>query len=81
VLRENPDELLLELETGGFYAEPQEDGTVVLEIPDFMSATEEGPIPVRRSWADVLAGRKVTLVSAQAFDEETIDRWMGARIR
>lgn len=33
VLSESASGVVLELETGGFYAEPQEDGTVKLEVP------------------------------------------------
>jgi archaellin len=79
VLSENVDELVLELETGGFYAAPLEDGTVLIEIPNFVS-TEGAPIPVRRSWVDVLAGRKVTLVSVETFDKEMIDGWAPALV-
>ena len=51
--------------TEGFYAEPQEDGTVLLDIPDFEPVSEAGSpsIPVTRPWIEALAGRKVEITS------------------
>ena len=58
----------LELITEGFYAIPQGDGSVRLEIPGFEELTEANVpgIPVKRSWVEALAGRKVKLVSVTA---------------
>ena len=58
----------LELLTEGFYAEPQEDGSVRLEIPSFEALAEANApgIPVKRAWVEALAGRKVNLVSVTA---------------
>ncbi len=66
------EELVLELRTGGFYAEPQEDGSVSIAIPDFTALDGAGSpsIPVKRTWVDALAGRKVTLLSVEAHDVE-----------
>ena len=58
----------LELLTEGFYAEPQEDGSVRLEIPGFEALAEANApgVPVKRAWVEALAGRKVKLVSVTA---------------
>ena len=68
VLRRGRGQVVLELETEGFYAVPQEDGSVRLEIPGFEALTETNApgIPVKRSWVEALAGRKVKLVSVTA---------------
>ncbi len=64
--------MVLELTAGGFYAEPQEDGTVRITIPDFAELGESGSpsMPVKRTWVEVLAGRKVKLVSVTAREVE-----------
>ena len=68
VLKRGSRQLVLELVTEGFYAEPQEDGSVRLEVPGFESLTEvAGPgMPVKRTWVDAVAGRKVKLLSVRA---------------
>ena len=73
VLRRGRAHVVLELETGGFYAVPQEDGSVRLEIPGFEVLAEANApgIPVKRSWVEALAGRKVKLVSVTARGVET----------
>ena len=55
----------LELITQGFYAIPQEDGSVLLEVPGFedFGGSDLPDVPVYRTWQDVLAGRNVTLDS------------------
>ena len=60
--------MVLELVTQGFYAEPQEDGSVRVDIPGFEALTEVNRpgIPVKRSWVEAVAGRKVNLVSVTA---------------
>lgn len=60
--------MVLELTTGGFYAEPQDDGTVEITIPDFGELDEAGSpsMPVKRTWVEAIAGRKVKLVSVEA---------------
>lgn len=55
----------LELLTEGFYAEPREDGSVQITIPDFAELGEAGSpsIPTKQTWVEAVAGRKVKLVS------------------
>ena len=58
-------QVVLELVTQGFYAEP---GSVRVDIPGFEALTEVNRpgIPVKRSWVEAVAGRKVNLVSVTA---------------
>lgn len=61
------DGVVLELETRGFVAVAQEDGTVRLEVPGL----EEFPgssLPVKRAWVEAVAGRDVKLLSVRARD-------------
>ena len=66
--------VVLELRTEGFFATPQGDGTVAIEIPGFVNEAEEGTpsIPVKRSWVEVEPGRRIRLQSVEAFDVESI---------
>jgi hypothetical protein len=75
VVNRHRNTVVIELESRGFYAGLREDGTVSIEIPDHVTTNMEGEpsLPVRRSWVDVLAGRKVTLTSVERFDEEIIN--------
>ena len=68
VVRRGRAQVVLVLETAGFYAEPQEDGSVRLEIPGFEALTDPNAagIPVRRTWVEAIAGRTVKLASVQA---------------
>ena len=70
VLQRSSRQVVLELVTNGFYAEPQEDGSVRLEVPGVASLTEDLGIPVKRTWVEAVAGRKVTLASVQAHGVE-----------
>jgi hypothetical protein len=67
------DGVVVELVTNGFTFEPLEDGTVRINAPDFIELMEEGKpsVPVRRTWIEALAGRKVELVSVKAQSLET----------
>ena len=60
----------LELVTGGFYAVPEPDGEVWLEIPGFENGSEVGgpAIPVERTWVEAIAGRQVRLGQVSAED-------------
>jgi hypothetical protein len=60
----------VELETSGFYAEPQEGGTVRLRIPEF---SEESLLPVRRTWIQAVSGRSVRIVSVEASRVESFE--------
>jgi hypothetical protein len=66
--------VVLELLTEGFFAIPQDDGTVAIEIPGFVNEAEEGTpeIPVKRSWVEAEPGRRVRLHSVEAFDVDSI---------
>ncbi len=64
VLRHRRDGVVLELVTEGFYATPQEDGTVRIQVPGF-TETESASVPTKRVWIEALAGRKVRLASVQ----------------
>lgn len=68
--RPNADEMVLELRTGGFYAESQGDGSARLSVPGFTEVGAPGwpALPVRRSWVEGLAGRKVRVISVEARD-------------
>jgi hypothetical protein len=72
VVASGRDEVVLELETGGFTAEPHEDGTVRLDVPGYDLTADAGfpSLPVRRTWVDAIAGRKVKLVSVEVLEEE-----------
>ncbi|MGH9391403.1 MAG: hypothetical protein ACRD1Z_17490, partial [Vicinamibacteria bacterium] len=70
VLRRGPGGVTLELVTEGFYAEPQEDGTVRIEIPGFEPRSELS-IPVLRPWVEVVVGRNVAIASVQASSVES----------
>ena len=63
--------VVLELDTTGFVAVPQDDGTVRLVVPGL---DEHGTsLPSKRTWVDALAGRNVEIVSVHALDVEAFD--------
>ena len=63
--------VILELDTTGFVAVPQNDGTVRLVVPGL---DEYGTsLPAKRAWVDALAGRNVDIVSVRALDVEAFD--------
>jgi len=66
-------QVVLELTTEGFYAEPQEDGTVRIEIPGFVAADDELGLPVKRHWLEVVAGRKVEVLSVRPSRMESLE--------
>jgi hypothetical protein len=74
VLPSAPNELVVELVTGGFSAELQEDGTVRLSVPGFSRLEEKGfpALPVKRSWLPI-AGRSLKLATVEHFDEERFE--------
>ena len=74
VVKRGRRRVVLELMTEGFYAEPQEDGTVLLDIPDFEPVSEAGSpsIPVTRPWIEALAGRKVKITAVRAYSIERV---------
>jgi hypothetical protein len=78
VERRNVRHLVLELRTGGFYAEPQRDGSVRLSVPGFVEEAEPGSpaIPVRRSWIEIPSGPGVKVISVR---EEEVFRFRSLR--
>jgi len=72
VIERSLRQMVVELLTGGFRAEPQEDGSVRISIPDFVEESEPGSpaIPVKRSWLAVQVGREVRLASVRAEEVE-----------
>lgn len=63
--------VILEFDTTGFVAVPQDDGTVRLVVPGL---DEYGTsLPAKRAWVDALAGRNVEIVSVRALDVEAFD--------
>ena len=75
VVKRDERGVTLELLTGGFYAVPEPDGEVWLEIPGFENASEAGSpaIPVERSWVESVVGRKVRLDEVRAHDVVSFD--------
>lgn len=75
VVKRSSRELVLELRTEGFFAEPQEDGSVRITAPDFFELAEPGSpsVPVKRSWVETLAGRHVELTSVRERGREVFD--------
>ena len=74
VIRRGANQVVLELLTNGFYAEPRDDGTVLLSIPEFELLDEENmpAIPVTRPWIDAMAGRKVEIIQVRVESVETV---------
>ena len=68
VLKRSRRQVTLELITGGFYAEPQDDGSVRLSIPGFLEDWEPGTpaIPVKRTWLQAVVGKQVKIKSVKA---------------
>ena len=59
----------------GFYAVPEEDGRVRLEIPGFEGPRVAGApdVPVKRALVEALAGRRVLVASVVAEEEVRFD--------
>jgi hypothetical protein len=70
VLERDPNGAVIELITGGFFATPQDDGTVRLEVPGFEDPISPGSIalPVKRTWLEAVAGRRVRIASVQELE-------------
>jgi len=56
---------VIELQTGGFYALPDEDGSVFLSIPGFEETRAAGApaLPVKLAWLEAVVGRQVRIAS------------------
>ena len=70
VVKRGRYEVVLELTTEGFLAYPEPDGSVRIEIPDYLEVGENG-LPQKRTWVEALAGRQVELVSIRTHEIET----------
>jgi hypothetical protein len=70
VLRRDSSGVDLELTTGGFYATPQPDGSMRLDIPGFQPQGDPGTpaIPVERTFLKAVAGRQVRIASVVPSD-------------
>jgi len=69
---------VLELITEGFYAYPDEDGTVRLEVPGLELVSEPGDpaIPVYQGWIEAVVGRRVKLRNVRA---DNVQEFTGLR--
>ncbi len=72
VLSRGASVMRVELTTGGFYAFPQEDGTVEIEIPGFTPSKESPALPVKLHWLEAVAGRKVEILSVRAGEVQAL---------
>jgi Peptidase family C25 len=70
VLERDSRHVLLELRTGGFFASPNPDGSVDIDVPTFETSVPPGApaLPSRGTWIDAVAGRKAVITSVQATD-------------
>ena len=76
-LVEQRNAVVLELDTHGFTAIPQDDGTVRLEVPG-LDEVSGASVPVKRLWIEAIAGRNVEIVSIRA---RGVERFEGLRPR
>ncbi len=76
VLKRTSEGAVLELTTEGFTAEPQEDGSVRLEIPGFEPLGGSPSVPVLRPWVDALSGRGARITSVR---ESSVESFEGLR--
>ncbi len=76
ILRRSSREIVLELTTEGFYAEPQEDGSVRLDVPGFAALSGSPSVPVLRPWVEIEAGRAVRIGSVET---DSIQSFFGLR--
>ncbi|MCG6926034.1 MAG: DUF2341 domain-containing protein [Acidobacteria bacterium] len=72
IVERGPQHVVVELETGGFYARADTDGSAWASIPGFEEADEPGTpaLPVRLAWLEAMAGRQVHLASVVASEVE-----------
>jgi hypothetical protein len=75
VLERGPAHVVLELVTSGFQAVTEEGGTVRVSIPGFEETGSPGSlaVPVRQTFVEALAGRRVALTSVSASDVVSFD--------
>jgi len=70
VVERGANGVVLELRTGGFFAEPLADGTVRLSVPGFetLSAPGLASLPVERTMLEARVGRQVRIASVQPLE-------------
>jgi hypothetical protein len=70
VLSRTSSSVTVQLDTGGFYALAQPDGSFRLFVPGFFELSEPGlpSLPARRAWLDAVVGRGVRLGSVAPYD-------------
>jgi hypothetical protein len=73
VVSRTSSELVVELTTEGFHAEPRDDGSVRLAIPGFSSFPGSPSVPVLRPWVSIPSGRAARIVSAEPAFTETFE--------
>ncbi len=69
----SPTGVVLELTTEGFTAEPQEDGSVRLEIPGFEELEGSASVPVLRPWIEALSGRGVAIARLEELSVDSVE--------
>jgi Peptidase family C25/Concanavalin A-like lectin/glucanases superfamily len=70
VVKRGRDQVVVELRTEGFVAYPEQDGSVRIEVPDYVDAASG--LPVKQSWVEAVAGRQVELVSTREREVEAV---------
>jgi hypothetical protein len=68
ILERTPRGMVVELETGGFFAFAEEDGASLrLSVPGFSEEAEPGApaIPVMRRWLETAAGKRIAVTSVR----------------
>jgi len=75
IVERGPAHVLLELLTPGFYAVPEGEGMVRLEVPGFESGSVAGApdVPVKRALVEALVGRRVRVASVVGSEEVRFD--------
>jgi hypothetical protein len=71
VVHRGQNKVVLELRTEGFVAYPEPDGTVRIEIADYLGVDEQG-LPTKTTWVEAVAGRRVELLSVREHGVETV---------
>jgi hypothetical protein len=70
VVERDASHAVLELETGGFFATTNDDGSVTIDVPSFEdhAAAGQPAVPTRRAFVEATSGRRVRIASVEALD-------------